>query len=149
MLAPFQLSQPSLINWKQVFLGYTNKMYINPEDRTIFRTVEDEVEEMTRINRLICFNLDLKMDTIWLESLEAYYITYVSWLQVVNMNFEFGTQNVKSLSQKFSVTNPYENEAVSHSQIEIEIYWLKYNIACINFAKGNSYLLLVSDINLN
>ena len=62
MLAPFRLAQPSNIDWKKAFLCYAQKMYREPNEEAVFRTVEDECEEMTRIECLIASNQNVQMD---------------------------------------------------------------------------------------
>ena len=137
MLAPFRLAKLKNCNWKTTFLRYTETVYLTDEERRIFRTVEDEIEEMERLNNEIVSNTDIQMDMAWLESIETSYITYIKWFDVVRNNFKFGRNLETELPQKFSYKNPITNEVNLHFSPYIEIYWLKYNVACINFAKGN------------
>ena len=123
-------------------------MYRESNEKTVFRTVEDECEEMTRIECFIASNQNVQMDMMWLESLEKYHIDYISWLGTILSSFKFGDTLVTAVNQPFKVKNPITNKEKSHYYAEIEIYWMKYNVACINFAKGNRFAVLFKFLNI-
>ena len=101
MLTPFRLAQPSNIDWRKTFLVYTQKMYRLPLEEAVFRTVEDECEEMTRIECFIASNQNVQMDMTWLESLEKYHIDYISWLGTIKSSFKFENTYVTAVDQQF------------------------------------------------
>ena len=123
-------------------------MYREPNEEAVFRTVEDECEEMTRIECFIASNQNVQMDMTWLESLEKYHIYYISWLGAIKNSFKFGNTLITAVNQPFKARNPITNKEESHYSPEIEIYWMKYNVACINFAKGNRFAIFFQTLDV-
>jgi len=74
----------------------------------------------------------------WLNTLEGYHITYICWLKEVKEKFRVGNLYKTQIYPELSVKNPLDRyfRPTTHTCIDLEIYWLMYNVACIYYAKG-------------
>ena len=131
----FPLAQFSKLSWTKIFSDYNSNVHRFGDDRKRWRYIEDDLERVDHIRSLISKNSTIVWDINNLESLERNHLQYQQWLGEVESRFKFG-KDITELNFKTKIRDPFTKESHPCENPKKERFFLLYNLASINYAKG-------------
>lgn len=72
----------------------------------------------------------------YLDQLERNYSTYIDWLNVLRSTMKFGNVYKNYIDQEFKLYCRLQKKEIVYYDPGDEMKYLKYNLACIQYAKG-------------
>lgn len=136
MFTIFPLVQFKEVSLKEIFQKFHDGVHYKKKDRNRYRIIEEELNHIEHARRVICLNPRLKMDMGYLVGLENSYLVYITWLEKCSKALKFSQQSITNLNAKFEIYNTWSAEVNSYTDSETELYYLKFNLALIHYAKG-------------
>jgi hypothetical protein len=140
MLTVFPLAKFSPVGWKDLFLGYNANIHAYGDNVYRIRMIEDGLNKIDLAHNLIATHQKIIVDMNVLNVQEKNYIQYICWLNEIKNRFKFGNK-INELPVSFETINPFTKRIEKYREIDTEMYFLYYNLACINYAKGILSLL--------
>ena len=137
MLTVFPLAKFGTIGWKDLLRRQDANIHPYGEDVYRIRKIEDGLNRIDYVHSLIAAHKKIIVDMNVLNTQEKNYIQYINWLSEIKKHFKFGDE-INKLPISFKTINPFTKEKERYKDTDTEMYFLFYNLACINYAKGTS-----------